>query len=252
MLFPAPDYLLREEREYVSLQDTLLKELGGCLEDRVAGEGLGVSSFPPSPPTPAQTRALTPELAPELAARIATFADMNAARQDPDMPQIESFYVSLFNNEVPDVVRNRSKKETYDILNTAGPDYFLEEIARGSIPVELAFRYELPLVYFMRWLEEYADPEDYAYAMGLCADTLAAKSRVALETTPANATSAGMIREYARRSLELAERISPDGWSGAKKPRSDAETKVPMQIAIIMAPGSAPIPGTELLVRTSL
>ena len=79
------------------------------------------------------------------------------------------------------------------------------------------------------------------------------KADMLSDGNPSNATNAAMIREYARRSLELAERIAPDGWSGSKKASSATEAKAPMQIAIIMAPGSAPIPGTELLVtaRTS-
>lgn len=203
----------------------------------VQGEESRHSSPSPTPQAPA----------PQPHHALTAYADENASRQDPDMPQIEAYFVRLFSNEVPAAVRARSKDDTYAVLDSAGVDYFLEEIARGSIPVELAFRYELPLIYFMRWLQERADVEDYDFAMGLCADTLAAKSRVALESSPANASDGAMVREYARRALELAERIAPDGWSSGKKPKVDQEAKAPMQIAIIMANGSAPIPGTELL-----
>ena len=164
---------------------------------------------------------------------------------------LETFFTRLFSNEVPEHVRRKSKDDVYTTLDTYGPGYFLEEVARGTIPVEIAFRYELPVLYFMRWLQDRADAEDYNYAMTLCADSLAAKSRAVLELAPDNAAEGQMIREYAKRALDLAERIAPDGWSSSKKPRSDGPATQALQIAIVMPPEAAAagitIPGMELL-----
>lgn len=178
----------------------------------------------------------------------------DAVIPDAVIPDLEAFFTRLFSTEVPDHVRRKSKDEVYAFLDSQGPGYYLEEIARGAIPVELAFRYELPVLYFMRWLQDRSDLEDYNYAMTLCADSLAAKSRAVLELSPDNAQEGMMIREYAKRALDLAERIAPDGWSSGKKPKNDGAAPPALQIAILLPQGAdgktQTIPGVELLART--
>jgi len=171
-------------------------------------------------------------------------------RNNDDPYDLEGFFTRLFSSNVPDSVRRKSKDEVYATLDAYGPGYFLEEIARGAIPVEIAFRYELPVLFFMRWLQDCADSADYDYALTLCADTLAAKSRAVLEIAPDNAAEGSMIREYAKRALDLAERIAPDGWSSSKKPKTDSVSHAPLQIAIVMPGAGQTIPGIELLSRS--
>jgi hypothetical protein len=65
-----------------------------------------------------------------------------------------------------------------------------------------------------------------------------------------------MIREYAKRALDLAERIAPDGWSGSKKPKGDGTQVAALQIAIVMPSDAVAqgrtIPGLELLRASGL
>lgn len=118
--------------------------------------------------------------------------------------------------------------ETYydTYMSHLGVGFFLNTIAAGQLPAEIALDLALPVRYMMNWITERTSPEERDTARIMCAESLLVKSKTVLLMPDSDATTAEvqLAREYSKRLAWIAERLDADKWG---PPRPSENTAPP-------------------------
>lgn len=106
-----------------------------------------------------------------------------------------------------------------EYMERFGTDFFLNTIAAGQLPAEIALELNIPAMTMLTWIEENTAPEQRDRAREMCAESMVVKSTTVLTLLDKDATPAEvqMAREYSKRLAWTAERLNSDMW-GPPKP----------------------------------
>lgn len=93
-----------------------------------------------------------------------------------------------------------------------GADFFLNTIAAGQLPAEIAIDMNVPALVLMNWLMENTAPEQRERAREMCAESLVVKSKSVLLIEADDSAAVQLAKEYSKRLAWAAERLNSDAW----------------------------------------
>lgn len=114
------------------------------------------------------------------------------------------------------------------------PAFFLNTIAAGQLPAEIAIDLNIPVRTLTSWLTSKTGPEERERARELCAESLVVKSKAVLLLKVSEQHEVQMAREYSKRLAWAAERLDSNMW-GPPRP-SAAEVAPTFSITVNAEP----------------
>lgn len=152
--------------------------------------------------------------------------------------------------EVPFIYPEDTRDYWVEKLDATGTGPFLNMLAAGFLPAEIATANSLPLVFFQEWFERNVDKTALRHAMRSCAQMAVARSQAVLQGIPANQGHALTKRALAERLAWIAERADSERWGTSKAP---AAPQIPVNITLNLGPGvgmkSIPTADTPLMIE---
>jgi len=120
-----------------------------------------------------------------------------------------------------------SQEEAFRRLDELGVDGFLEMVAKGRLPIEIAVQYQVPALYLKRWVDTYIEPAVLEQAFKEAAQAFVLKSVLPLTVTYDSPGHAAVARALSERMAWIASKLDPDRW-GDKA--NKGASRVPVQL----------------------
>lgn len=141
-------------------------------------------------------------------------------------PNPAASFDTLFSSDTRHIrpVKGADKERVIAWLDEQGVDIFLEHIASGFLPIELAVANKLPITVFSEWLLRAAGPERMLAAEKSCAEAFMVKAILPLTVRPSGAAEAMVNVKLSDVMKTIAERMDPEKWAGKAVAMKDGDT----------------------------
>jgi len=159
---------------------------------------------------------------------------MNSA---PDIDEaLESFVERLRSIISPADLRkfkvpHAKNPEFYDTyLESIGPDFFLNTIAAGQLPAEIALEINVPILHLNDWMFKTVDADKINLARKACAESMMVKSATVLLLDQETSQQVALVKEWSKRLMYMAERLDSEAWGPPVKDENNAPSTVHISI----------------------
>ena len=143
-------------------------------------------------------------------------------------------FQALQKSQASDVAPVKTEAEAVQLLNDIGTSTILENIAHGSLPFELALKFDVPVLVFRKWLTQNVTTAQMSESKNACAEAMMYRAQLALTQVPRSGPEGTIIKAYADRLTSMAERLDPRQWGPPKT------TEPPAPPVVINITGEVP------------
>ena len=98
------------------------------------------------------------------------------------------------------------------ILEHLGTEFFLNTIAAGQLPAEIALEINVPLLILNDWMFKAVDVDKVNLAKKACAESMMVKSAAVLLIEQETSQQVALCKEWSKRLQYMAERLDNDAW----------------------------------------